>query len=600
MALSPLQSRLAASLAASVIVLVLYLLLFSPNLALAAELPVKQAIRFDEPLQRRDDLDLSYSPNFNLFDRSILGRAPPGVTALTNNAPITINLPAGTTECFMIENSTIFGQDNKARNDMQHTKRASSSRTIYLSVNTCLQPQKVSSKSPNPPQLTVYFSDSSDITCPDASKDRKKIDSQVFDEGAVMYTINATGDVYIGVSAPNITTDLTGVYNFEIAMSFDEFYHNYDGQAPAELLWMDSDSTSVLLLTKNLTQDYSRANQVMIDGPPYELFVQNDDWHYIDGLRHSICGLEKNAQFLSDKNNVNSLIRTGLTTRGPGGLPKQQFYFLGLNSSSSYTGILVKMRNDTSDGKKRDGSVGGGGTIFNATEFQTLSGTNCKVVTDLDFCDEIQYAVPGNDNKFNNTELAKVYDDYAKDMYSNFEKVLQQIPCESPPESAYSLARGCKQCREAYKRWLCTVSIPRCEDLMSNGSYGMIRNIGQAFPNGTKASDEMKQEFGRKPAFNASRNVFIDTTIQPGPYREILPCEDLCYEVVQACPAAMGFGCPQPYMTSFNLSYGQRIPDSTAVTCNYPGEARTKVSSASSVLPGLSLGMVSLIMFLVL
>ena len=222
------------------------------------------------------------------------------------------------------------------------------------------------------------------------------------------------------------------------------------------------------------------------------------------------------------------------------------------------------------------------------------------MVTDLDFCDEIQYAVPGNDNKFSNTALAKAYDDYAKQMYSNFDKVLQQIPCESPPEAAYSLARGCKECKAAYKRWLCTVSIPRCVDLMSNSSFGIIRNIGQPFPNGTRASDEMKQEFGQKPYFNASRNVFIDTTVQPGPYMEILPCEDLCYEVVQACPAAMGFQCPQPHMPSFNASYGRRIQDSTDVTCNYPGEARTKVSAASTIFPGLAIGMVPLILCLVL
>lgn len=214
-----------------------------------------------------------------------------------------------------------------------------------------------------------------------------------------------------------------------------------------------------------------------------------------------------------------------------------------------------------------------------------MIGTNCKVVTDLDFCNEIQYAVPGNDEKFNNTALAKVYDDYARNMYSNFEKVMMQIPCENPPDSQYSLARTCDSCKTAYKRWLCTVSVPRCEDFMSRNRFSITRNVGQPFPNGSRIPDDQRKELEQWPYNNASRNKFIDETIQPGPYKEVLPCEDLCYEVVQSCPAAIGFRCPQPYMPSFNVSYGQRSPDSALVACNYPGEARTKFNSAVLLLP---------------
>lgn len=211
------------------------------------------------------------------------------------------------------------------------------------------------------------------------------------------------------------------------------------------------------------------------------------------------------------------------------------------------------------------------------------------MVTDLEFCDEIQYAVPGNGEKYNNTALAKVYDDFAREVYSNFEKNLAQISCEAPPDSLYSLARSCDDCRRAYKRWLCTVSIPRCEDFMNGSNYSIMRNAFQAYPNGTKLPDAQRKELIEKPYYNASRNSFIDETIKPGPYREILPCEDICYDVVQSCPAAMGFGCPQPGFPSFNVSYGQRVKDSTAVTCNYPGESRTKISRAVIVLPSVLL-----------
>ena len=392
MQLSLLQSRLLASLAASLFVLLLYLFLFSPNFALAAELPVQPPILLEERLERSNDLALTYEPDFGLFDRGILGRAPPGVRALDNNAPVTLNVELGKTECFMVEKSAIFSRDvvgsdtadfipgNDGDGAAGLKPRANSWRTIYLSVNTCLQPQVISSNATllSPPQLTVSVTNSSDITCPGPTSDKAKVQSKVFDEGAVMYQINATGDVYIGVSAPEASAGLSGVYSFEIATSFQEFYHSYDDSNSAELLWMDSDSTSVLLVTRNLTQDYDRANQVLKEGPPYELFVDNSDSKAINGLRHSICGLMKNAQIAATKDGdgkSNNLVKTMLTTRGPGGLPKQQFYFMGLNSSSSYSGILVKARNRTSSGSKRqDGPPNGGGTVFNATDFQTLSG----------------------------------------------------------------------------------------------------------------------------------------------------------------------------------------------------------------------------------
>ena len=197
--------------------------------------------------------------------------------------------------------------------------------------------------------------------------------------------------------------------------------------------------------------------------------------------------------------------------------------------------------------------------------------------------------MPGNDKLFNSTALAKAYDDYARTMYANFEKVMMQIQCEASNTSLYSLARTCDDCRAAYKRWLCTVSMPRCEDFASSNHFALMRNAGQAFPNGTLLSEDVRKPLVAKPYSNASRNPFIDTVVQPGPYKEILPCEDICYEVVQSCPAKIGFKCPQPNLVSFAYSYGRRDKNGSTVACNYPGEARTPLSAARSLLPDLIL-----------
>ena len=222
------------------------------------------------------------------------------------------------------------------------------------------------------------------------------------------------------------------------------------------------------------------------------------------------------------------------------------------------------------------------------------SGQSCKVITDLEFCDINQYAVPGRPD-MEGADLAKKYDNYAKGMYENFEKVLAQVQCETDSTSKYSLARDCDNCRTAYKRWLCTVSFPRCEDMTSNNTNALIRNIGTPYPNGSKVPQDALDLPIWMPWNNASRNAFIDSEINPGPYKEILPCEDICYEVVQACHAVIGFTCPRPKSPGFEGSYGRRQDGSTELTCNYPGEPRTKTSNAMMTVPHMLFLMVPLV-----
>ena len=63
----------------------------------------------------------------------------------------------------------------------------------------------------------------------------------------------------------------------------------------------------------------------------------------------------------------------------------------------------------------------------------------------------------------------------------------------------------------------------------------------------------------------------IDNDIKPGPYKEVLPCKDLCYELVRSCPAALGFACPIEGH-GLNFSYGD--PAGGIIghpRCNAPG-----------------------------
>ncbi|RCI13672.1 hypothetical protein L249_5455 [Ophiocordyceps polyrhachis-furcata BCC 54312] len=586
--------RLARSRAASLALLLLLLVTVSSSAAEIAAIPATADVAFAlADIDGHPQTEPTYNSKFFPLVGGIVGRAPAGLSTLTKNRPTALNLQPGTTICYLVQRSDMFGDDvggipRPGRNPSQPNAEARP-KTLYISSNTCLQPSADGKKADLPPQLTLSVSNSSETACrAQAAPPPKDGESKAFSEGAVTFSLNMTGDLFVGITAPNLSADFRGIYNFELGASPDDFLHKYGGDDRSELLWIDSDSSSAILATRNLTEDESEIKRIMNQALPYELYVSNDEAPSSAGLRHSFCGLRNTAQIRasqSSNSEPNSPVKTVITRRGPGGFPKQQFHFVSLNASAKYTGILVKKPREDSLAKRQDGAPDGspGSVVFRSTEFETNTGSNCKIVTDLEFCDEIQYAVPGNDRRFNNTALGKAYDDYARKMYANFEKVMMQIPCEAPRTSLYSLARTCNDCKAAYKKWLCTVSMPRCEEFGSNSKFTLARNVGQAFPNGTKLPPELRQPLEQKPFSNSSRNKFIDEEIQPGPYKEILPCEELCYEVVQSCPAKIGFKCPRPEFPGFETSYGRRDEDPATVTCNFPGEPRTPMSGARAL-----------------
>jgi calcium channel MID1 len=193
---------------------------------------------------------------------------------------------------------------------------------------------------------------------------------------------------------------------------------------------------------------------------------------------------------------------------------------------------------------------------------------SCQVLFDLDFCDTVAYAVPSNTKfKLNDSGLADIYDKRAREYYSNFNKSLAQVACDAKPEAQYSLAQTCDDCARNYKNWLCMVLIPRCEDWTANDSFLVPRNIQTPFANGS--IPDMPPGFNNSAAFNRSRNPFIDEDIRPGPYKELKPCEDMCFDIVRSCPAQLGFSCPNGAQR--DSMYGRREEQPGKLTCNFPG-----------------------------
>jgi calcium channel MID1 len=408
MHLSPLQSRLVASLVASCLLLLLYLVLFPPNFALAAEFKSALPVVFDDldfPTEEaaRSLLDPTYEPEFTPFDRSIMGRAPAGVTSLTNNEAMPMNVDEGTTQRFVFVLPAVSGRGTEGvglelrsehdvelerdagagagvgpaeyQEEEKNLARRQSSRTVYISSNTCQQPQPVdpSKTTMDPPQLTLFVSTSAENQAPGPLADPKSQAMVVFNEGAAVYNLTTDREVYIGVHAPNVSEVFSGTYNFRVAASIDSYYYTYNEQDEADLIWVDSDSQGALLITHDLTDSANPVvDQQIMSTPPYVLFAHNKKDPAINGLKYSYCGLQNYAQIAAIKNGrQTSMVRTGTTTRGIGNHPKQQFFFSGLNSSAEYIGILASEGNVL--GKRQLSGVRGT-TVFKATNFTTKSG----------------------------------------------------------------------------------------------------------------------------------------------------------------------------------------------------------------------------------
>jgi calcium channel MID1 len=426
--LTPLQSRLAASVTASILLLLLYLALFSPNFAYASDVGsirpedhnherLLEIYSLGDTLEDTDDLEIrevEYESEFLGADRGIIGRAPADVTALTNNVPTLINVLQGETKHFVFENvslslprsnistglpspvrlrRTADGDDDgideeEAVEPETLRKRQVASTKLYITLTTCMQPYNPSDQAGTggpPPQVELYVSTTQRNTMPGPGSFGEQQQITVLG-GYANITLQASDSVWIGVFAPNSSSKgFVDPYSIEIAGSIDDQYHQYNSSEP-NLYLIDSDTTSALLVTNNLT---TTTNGTLFDKwmglspPPFVIFASNTNYSAIEGVRNSYCGLEKYAIIAGTKGGVRTdTVQTSMTNETLGPFAKQQFYFQGLNGSSTYYGILGITGNSTKSGA---GVVGGGGRIYKSMNFPTQSGMLRELFFDRNF-----------------------------------------------------------------------------------------------------------------------------------------------------------------------------------------------------------------------
>ena len=524
----------------------------------------------------------TYEAEFIGADRGIIGRAEPSKKKLVNNTPGNDTLKYGETRYWTFSKAQLSSKSSRAsaapfslaerdENELVYTldvlengpiqPRQEKPRTLYITLNMCSQPQP---KDANPTgriaPLQLYISTDPQNDEPGQMHNDYAVPVE-YGFGAQNLSVGSS-NVYFAVTAPSKNSQFDGSFTYELTASLDEPYTSFVGDSTG-LVLVDSDANAALFST-NGTVETTR----------YSIFVHPQNDVALWGLSGSYCALKKQARFIG---NLGDESKGDVETRVMElrGLPlKQQFYKSDLNSSTAYYAILAADGHINSKGK-RDGVAGRGGKVWKEVNFTTTDTDNCAVIYDLSFCTDVAYAVPvtpGNQTSL--ADLKELYDNDAFNKYQNFIKSLQQVACNTTSSAMYSLARNCTDCEKDYKTWLCAVTIPRCLDFSSERTYSVPRAVSTKYFNGsTPSAPELALYKNNMNDLyvNSSRNPMIDDKIKPGPYKEFLPCIDLCYEVVRSCPATLGFACPLDGH-GLNYTYGINKTDTKDATCNYPGE----------------------------
>ena len=358
-----------------------------------------------------------YEAEFTGIFPSLSRRQEAGQIGIRNNSPLLINVVPGSTEHVVFTNETLWGlqgniegsegeraeslrtqestlPDSDESDDEQNSNlnkrqidNRKSTRTVHISVNTCLQPAANNSASDPPPQLTLYISQTIENSEPGPSNTDLPQRVVKLEEGYALVTLEARSDIFIGVHGPLLPESFSNPWNCEIAVSTDAPFHTYNDGKSIEggnideenlqslLYFVDGDARSALLVTDNLTEADAGTDEFErwadIDPPPYVVFAHNRNDKSTRGLRRSFCGLRNRAQISVDRNGNAANVERSMTLRGLGNKPKQQFLIEGLNASSDYVAYLAMIGDSKDFGV---GVIGGGGQLWPATSFFTKAG----------------------------------------------------------------------------------------------------------------------------------------------------------------------------------------------------------------------------------
>ncbi|KAG0680002.1 stretch-activated cation channel mid1 [Pichia californica] len=343
------------------------------------------------------------------------------------------------------------------------------------------------------------------------------------------------------------TDDSSWVYEFAVSQKNLLFLYDSDPYISV----VDVDYNSVIFEAGGINFGSNRS---------YGIYIFEDGNSIPTSLNQSWCAISESTEY---EMKIDIAKNTTLSI-------ENAFIVSGLEMAKRYLAVLVV----TFTGMPY------GGGVFQQYGFTMSTSKACKLAYNLDFCDEVSYAIPVSTDFYNGDEtwaqMIAAYDNYSESLYTPFEYAMQQIPCDTELDARYSPIRDCDDCKYSYKQWLCAVTIPRCISQSHAGPQNKLYAAGKG------------------------RNSFIANTINPPlEYAEVLPCLNVCQAIVRDCPSDFGFQCPSR-ADLVGLSYGDPTVDDditaagisittdstgsfeTYRVCNYIGEKNLPNTTSDS------------------
>ncbi|KAF8910278.1 stretch-activated cation channel Mid1 [Mucidula mucida] len=207
---------------------------------------------------------------------------------------------------------------------------------------------------------------------------------------------------------------------------------------------------------------------------------------------------------------------------------RSQWTIEGLSPSTNYTAYAVIADSKVS------------GPLYFRTKSASFS---CPLISQLPYCPSIAYAVPlpqpsNPFTMYNASNLPLAISGPLLSSLTNFTTTLTTYACG---RDDYSPLVSCNDCQREYRRWLCTVSFPRCAEDTSSSS----------------SSDDSAQKvfsaLSSQPTSAQPRNPTFPPYTET--YTVLQPCIERCTAVDRACPAFLGIKCPVPRFNAAS-SYG--------------------------------------------
>ncbi|KAH7919204.1 hypothetical protein BV22DRAFT_1023395 [Leucogyrophana mollusca] len=207
---------------------------------------------------------------------------------------------------------------------------------------------------------------------------------------------------------------------------------------------------------------------------------------------------------------------------------RYQWLMGGLTSVTNYTAYVIQDQTKVS------------GPIYFATK---SAGFPCPLVHSLPYCPSTAFAVPlpAINTAYDSTTLPSQVSSPLLQYVSNFTTMLTTFACG---RDLYSPLQTCADCQREYRKWLCSISFPRCSENPLSSSQSPSSGTQVPFP---------------ALAPPSQRNQFLPPVNYT--YMTLLPCLETCNAVDRACPNFLGIKCPVPQFNA-GASYGVGFVDS--------------------------------------